>query len=208
MTIHAAKGLEFAYVIIAGLEENLFPSTRSLASYEQLEEERRLLYVAITRAEQYLLITHARYRQTYGSMEAQISSRFIDEIPQSYARFDKTEHWQTSEIKHYFLNWLKLAPPSITSNVMTFSTYPQSKTTNLVYDQFDSKDDEIPTRYVPRTKTNNTKISTFKISQPVQHAKFGLGIVQSVEEKSGKNLVTVKFKEGVKIIDGSFLTSI
>lgn len=201
MTIHAAKGLEFKYVVIAGLEENLFPSMRALATEEQLEEERRLLYVAITRAEEYLLITHARYRQTYGSMEPQISSRFIDEIPRTHARFDKTEHWQQYEVKTYFAQWLNLEPTQ--SAVMTFGA-----TKRALPDPFEeSQAEEIPTRYV-RPKTNTGKRGPFKINQPVQHAKFGLGIVQAVEEKPGKSLVTAKFKDGVKTIEGSFLTSV
>ena len=80
MTVHAAKGLEFPTVFVVGLEENIFPSPLSAASLRELEEERRLLYVAITRAEKYCILTNAKNRWRYGKMEFDNPSRFIDEI--------------------------------------------------------------------------------------------------------------------------------
>ena len=80
MTVHAAKGLEFPTVFVAGLEENIFPSPLSAASLRDLEEERRLLYVAITRAEKHCILTNAKNRWRYGKMEFDNPSRFIDEI--------------------------------------------------------------------------------------------------------------------------------
>ena len=83
MTIHAAKGLEFATVFIVGLEENIFPSPLAAMSVRELEEERRLLYVAITRAEKHCILTNAKNRFRYGKMEFDNPSRFIDEIDSS-----------------------------------------------------------------------------------------------------------------------------
>lgn len=83
MTIHAAKGLEFDYVYITGLEENLFPSAMSVGSRRELEEERRLFYVAITRAKKVLTITHAQTRYRFGSLQFCEPSRFLDELPLS-----------------------------------------------------------------------------------------------------------------------------
>ena len=80
MTVHAAKGLEFPTVFVVGLEENIFPSPLSAASIRELEEERRLLYVAITRAEKHCILTNAKNRWRYGKMEFDNPSRFIDEI--------------------------------------------------------------------------------------------------------------------------------
>ena len=80
MTVHAAKGLEFPAVFVVGLEENIFPSPLSAASLRELEEERRLLYVAITRAEKHCILTNAKNRWRYGKMEFDNPSRFIDEI--------------------------------------------------------------------------------------------------------------------------------
>ena len=81
MTMHAAKGLEFPNVFLVGLEEGLFPSNRCMSEPEELEEERRLCYVAITRAKQHLVITYARQRMLYGRTTTNLPSRFVDELP-------------------------------------------------------------------------------------------------------------------------------
>ena len=81
MSVHAAKGLEFKSVFVVGMEENLFPSYMSLSDHNQLDEERRLFYVAITRAEEYLTLTYANSRYQYGQMRFNDPSRFLEEIP-------------------------------------------------------------------------------------------------------------------------------
>ena len=83
MTCHAAKGLEFDLVLLTGLEDGVFPGARATYNENDVEEERRLFYVGITRAKKFLLITHARYRYTYGSMTEQTPSRFLREIPKN-----------------------------------------------------------------------------------------------------------------------------
>ncbi|MBP1672671.1 MAG: UvrD/REP helicase [Bacteroidetes bacterium] len=87
MTIHSAKGLEFDYVFLTGLEENLFPSSMSLGSRAELEEERRLFYVAITRAKRSLTITHSLTRYRFGSLQFCEKSRFLNEIPVKYLNY-------------------------------------------------------------------------------------------------------------------------
>ncbi|MCR4718077.1 MAG: UvrD-helicase domain-containing protein, partial [Firmicutes bacterium] len=84
MTIHSAKGLEFENVFLSGMEEGLFPSVRSMDSSEDLEEERRLCYVAITRAKRQLYVTSAKSRTVYGQTTHQVNSRFLKEIPDEY----------------------------------------------------------------------------------------------------------------------------
>ena len=84
MTIHAAKGLEFSCVFAAGLEEMLFPNAMSINTREELEEERRLFYVVITRAKTRLWITYANTRYKFGSLVQNEPSRFIDELPEKY----------------------------------------------------------------------------------------------------------------------------
>ena len=83
MTTHAAKGLEFAVVYVVGLEESLFPSAQSLYSMDDLEEERRLFYVAITRAEKHLFLTYATSRYKFGNVQFGEPSRFLKELPDS-----------------------------------------------------------------------------------------------------------------------------
>ena len=198
MTIHAAKGLEFNNVIIAGLEENLFPSSRSLVTLEQLEEERRLFYVAVTRTKNRLLITNARYRQTYGQMEQQVSSRFLDEIPTKYCKFEQAQQWQQYEVNNYFTQWVGLRVHN--PEVFTFSRPAQKK------------EMELPkTNYRPEKKRfdkaviNSTK---FKKHQTVKHKTFGVGIVKDIEQKKLKTFITAHFKVGLKKIEASFLDSI
>ena len=88
MTIHSAKGLEFPYVFISGMEEGLFPSVRSMDNSEDLEEERRLCYVAITRAKKQLYVTAAKSRTVYGQTTHQVNSRFLREIPDEFLKED------------------------------------------------------------------------------------------------------------------------
>ena len=81
MTLHSAKGLEFPVVFIVGMEEGVFPHSRSLLDNHELEEERRLCYVGITRAKERLYLLHSRARRLWGNMQVNLRSRFIDEIP-------------------------------------------------------------------------------------------------------------------------------
>jgi DNA helicase-2/ATP-dependent DNA helicase PcrA len=88
MTIHAAKGLEFPVVFVGGLEETLFPNSMSINTREELEEERRLFYVAITRAKHKLWLTYANARYRFGTLQQNEPSRFLNELPANY--IDKT----------------------------------------------------------------------------------------------------------------------
>ncbi len=189
MTIHAAKGLEFNNVIIAGLEENLFPSSRSLTTQEQLEEERRLFYVGITRAKNRLLLTHSRYRQTYGQMEQQIGSRFLDEVPVSSCKAAQAQQWQQYEVNNFFTQWIGLRQ----ANPEVFTFMPRKETSR---DNIQSK------QAVPKTTSSK---SFFKKHQTIKHKKFGVGIVKEVEQKKSKTFVTAHFKVGLKKIEASFL---
>ena len=87
MTVHSAKGLEFHTVFVTGLEEGLFPHENSLSEYDGVEEERRLMYVAITRARRRLYLTHAQSRMLHGQIRYNIPSRFVDEIPRELVQW-------------------------------------------------------------------------------------------------------------------------
>ncbi len=99
MTIHAAKGLEFKYVFVVGVEENLFPHSNSILDQKELEEERRLAYVAITRAKEKLFLTHATTRLYFGSIQSNPVSRFINDIEDKFLEFEGT-----SASSNYFDN--------------------------------------------------------------------------------------------------------
>ena len=92
MTMHGVKGLEFPYVFIVGLEEGLFPHYNSFDSSEELEEERRLMYVAITRAKEKLYLTNAKKRMIFGREQANIPSRFIGEIEEDLIEFENVDN--------------------------------------------------------------------------------------------------------------------
>lgn len=104
MTLHAAKGLEFDTVILAGVEEGILPSGHALYDASTLEEERRLLYVGITRARERLVVTHARLRTVFGQMNDQRPSRFIQEIPKTIPIIDITR-WGRDQLRQYLSTW-------------------------------------------------------------------------------------------------------
>ncbi len=106
MTFHAAKGLEFNTVILTGIEEGILPSSRALYNPESLEEERRLLYVGITRARERLLLMRTKYRYTYGQITDQQPSRFLDEMPEDHVPQDDCSYWKEENFEQYFFSWL------------------------------------------------------------------------------------------------------
>ncbi len=189
MSLHAAKGLEFDTVILAGLEEGCLPSSRSLTNNEAIEEERRLFYVGITRAKEHLLFTNSRYKYTYGNMADQIPSRFLGEIPKHLLPIQDAANLNEIQLRAFFSNWLGITQQS---SVMTFAPAKRSVKKATHNRQF--------------RKTIPSTSSLWKTHQPVMHKKFGMGTIQKVEKKgTTKTFVTVKFKTGIKKIDSSFL---
>ena len=126
MTMHSAKGLEFPYVFLAGLEDGLFPGMRAIGDAEEMEEERRLCYVAITRAKLNLTITHAKVRMLYGRTNAAMPSRFLREIPEELTvkkgGYQRASQWQQPQQVQYYR-------PAAKSE---FSAYTPPKTTPAV----------------------------------------------------------------------------
>lgn len=204
MTLHAAKGLEFDIVILAGLEEGLLPSTRSCNNTEALEEERRLFYVGITRARERLLLSHSRYRYTYGQMVDQMPSRFLQEIPSHLMNAYDVRHKDT-QLTGYFADWLGMRAPE-SAQVFTFSgatktqSYkPKPRTTKM----------RTASTTPPIVQKKRTLSSGYRKNQAVQHTKYGIGIIQKAEPQSdGTTYITAKFKVGIKKILDTFLQKI
>lgn len=184
MTLHAAKGLEFDVVILSGMEDGLLPSSRSLMDSDAIEEERRLLYVGITRAKEYLLFTHSRYRYTFGSMTDQRPSRFLKEIPSHLLNLQDCSNWHASSAATYLRDWLGHKTPQITSTVKTFSAASSA--------------------VEPVTKREQP--SNWRKNQPVQHDKFGIGIIKEIETRSDSTYLTIAFKTGTKKIASTFIS--
>ncbi|MCX5921971.1 MAG: UvrD-helicase domain-containing protein [Candidatus Dependentiae bacterium] len=195
MTLHAAKGLEFNTVILAGLEEGLLPSSRSMMQEASLEEERRLFYVGITRARERLLITQSRYRYAYRNMTDQLPSRFLNELPKQLAQREDASYWKTPEIRTYFSKWFSGNVQTAPSPVMTFGA-AQHKVV---------KQEPVITT---ATVSAHPK-SPFKLRQPVQHATFGIGLVELIEIKNATSIyITVNFKGGKKKVAAEFLKTV
>ena len=174
MTIHAAKGLEFPYVYVVGMEENLFPSFMSISSRPELEEERRLFYVAVTRAEKQLTLSYAQMRYQYGQLSYQELSRFVEEIDSRYIEMPSSRKTlpEVGELPRAFFNAGKA--PAKQTVVRRRSTAPQG----------------------PTPGNTPAEINRIQTGMTVGHNKFGRGKVLSVEGE-GDSRKAVVFFEGV-----------
>lgn len=196
MTLHAAKGLEFDTVIISGLEDGILPSTRSLTDEAAIEEERRLLYVGVTRARDYLLLIHSRYRYQFGSMNDQRPSRFLKDIPSMLVCTEDASHWQTPHLTNVFKQWLGIATQHNVDTSMPVYTFKAASTSSF-------------TPAMKSPTSNEQPTSSWKKNQPVKHAVFGIGIVKEVEVKNIESTyLTISFKIGTKKIAASFVTPV
>lgn len=176
MTIHASKGLEFPYVHIVGLEENLFPSQLALNSRDELEEERRLFYVALTRAEKQCTLSYATSRYRWGNLITSEASRFIDEIDEAFTEFETPYHNQASGGRS--LNSRKNTASGVSS---TPKYAPQRKLRKIT--KSTSSESGI----------NASDLSDLKVGYNVKHDRFGKGKVVAIEGKSPDTKATVFF---------------
>ncbi|MEN3336974.1 MAG: ATP-dependent helicase UvrD/PcrA [Acidobacteriota bacterium] len=179
MTMHAAKGLEFPLVIIAGLEEGLFPHSRSAESEEELEEERRLCYVGMTRAESQLVLTSAARRRVFGEYQATDPSRFLDEIPAELVE--------------------RIAPAYASSQQSAFNHGHYEFRTNPYgrKGKAPGRAREVESAY--KYEDEDQTSGSLRTGMRVRHAQFGVGTVVSVEEHNDDLKITVRFNlVGVK----------
>jgi DNA helicase-2/ATP-dependent DNA helicase PcrA len=209
MTLHGAKGLEFDVVTVAGLEEGILPSTRSFDKEEALEEERRLFYVGITRAKEYLILSKVLYRKTYGQTLYQSSSRFLDEVPEELVQKIDCNYWTNLQFQSYFANWLGYKIQD--NNVLTFGNYATrsfSETPKTKLNSSEKRATTVQPAERPNTYSSRPKLepNTWRVNRTVKHKEFGLGIIQKVDDKGGgKFTITTKFGTGIKKISSDFL---
>jgi len=168
MSVHSAKGLEFKSVFVAGLEENLFPSFLSMDSPDQLDEERRLFYVAITRAEELLTLSYANSRYRYGQLRSCEPSRFLEEIP--------LQHVES------------------TSAIRSRSREPETQTAKVT-GNFVRKKAAPAINVAPTTKFKPSPTDEIEVGQNVLHLKFGEGKVLSLEGNKDNPIATIHFKD-------------
>ena len=187
MTIHAAKGLEFPYVYVVGMEENLFPSMLSITSRQDLEEERRLFYVAVTRAEVQLTLSYAQMRFQYGNTSYQELSRFVTEIDPHYLLMPRRQS--------------AFPKPGTFPKAASFGRRPASSSASTPATPFKKKEPAKPTSpfTVPKGPTagnSPAEIAAIQVGQTVFHVKFGTGKVQAIEG-SGDSRKAIVFFDGV-----------
>ena len=180
MTIHAAKGLEFPTVFVVGLEENIFPSPMCTNSIRELEEERRLLYVAITRAEKHCILTCAQNRFRYGRMEYDTPSRFIKDFESSLIRVESEKGGDEDKYVR--------TPYQTTSRGSSWMQNPRPVATQF-------KADPKPRVIAPRqTEPAVNGGSDLHEGAVIEHQRFGVGRVLKVEGSGENQKATVEFK--------------
>lgn len=183
MTIHSAKGLEFSQVFVVGLEENLFPSQLSLNSRTDLEEERRLFYVAITRAEKKLTLSYATSRYRWGSLTNCEPSRFIEEIAPQYLDLDFKVAQKSNQ--HAFFDEER-------SNWKQKDSFSKPKPATTP--SFKSKS-ILPKAHIPSEGFSPSDTSGLQVGMEVEHERFGFGKVVHMEGNKSDLKATIFFKE-------------
>ena len=189
MTIHSAKGLEFPYVYVVGMEENLFPSFMSISSRQELEEERRLFYVAITRAERQVTLSYAITRYQYGNSSCQELSRFVEEIDPKYIELPRRQKNfpNVGELPRAFQGIKGIKYPSEAEQSPT-PRASQPKNLKPVAKASAAKG--------PTAQNSAETINAIQPGMTVRHDKFGTGKVLSCEGV-GNNRKAIVFFEGI-----------
>lgn len=188
MTVHAAKGLEFAMVFVVGLEENLFPNQLANGSMRELEEERRLFYVAVTRAERFCFLTYSRSRFKYGKTEFSNPSRFLQEISKTCVVFDggslKTAANNALKSRSFerISSSYDFDEPAVTCSVARVSGLKPMK-----------RPVEQTARPAVAATSNVSGNTLVKEGQTIEHERFGIGQVLKVEGSGENTKATVKF---------------
>jgi DNA helicase-2/ATP-dependent DNA helicase PcrA len=189
MTVHAAKGLEFACVFLVGLEESLFPSGMSVNTREELEEERRLFYVAVTRAKKHLWLTYANTRYRYGQLVQNDPSRFIDEMPEE--QIDKSSSgggarnqssgWGSAYDRMH--GGTKTTEPSKPSYLPVVAPHTLNK------------------NHIPSANFTACDPSALEAGNKIEHQKFGFGVIKEIEGSAHNPIAIILFdKNGEKKI--------
>ena len=193
MTIHAAKGLEFPTVFVVGLEENIFPSPMCTNSMRELEEERRLLYVAITRAEKHCILTCAQNRFRYGRMEYDTPSRFIRDIDPELLEVHGEAG--SAESRKPYNNWMQNPRPVATqfkADPMPRAVAPRQQEKPV--DPFGPNFKRVYNAVAPRPMASAPSASDLHEGARIEHQRFGVGTVVRIEGTGENTKATVEFR--------------
>ena len=182
MTLHAAKGLEFPVVVIVGMEEGLFPHMRARDDAEELEEERRLCYVGMTRAKTRLILTSAARRRVFGEYQASDPSRFLDEIPTQL---------------------LEVVEPMFSTPAPDPTTFGRPRRGRRRHDL--AADEEIQPDYGYDYENEDQSLISVRPGTRVRHPTFGVGTILSVEPLTDDMKLMVRFTDiGMKTLRAKF----
>jgi DNA helicase II / ATP-dependent DNA helicase PcrA len=179
MTIHASKGLEYKAIYLVGVEENLFPSQRSIYTVEDLEEERRLFYVAVTRAESHLMISYATSRYKFGQINPTEPSRFLKDLPEDIIEYRGGTATNNAFTNTFEKKSVLYQPNALLTNLKQAAVASSIDTSNFVADSSD-------------------KMET---GMKIQHIQFGFGQITEISGEGDKRIATIEFgNEQVKKI--------
>lgn len=213
MTLHSAKGLEFPVVFLVGMEEGIFPGYKSIGEPQALEEERRLFYVGITRAKQYLYLTCAKHRTIFGSTSYNQVSRFVKEIPEEllegYAEVVERKSVDKEEFKDYGYRWSYGKGQTVKTFKM--SEEDKSAVAKTIGEQGTKSEYQYRTAesflnsIKQNNQTNDVDLSKYQVGQRVYHKKFGEGTMTKLEQEGNDVKVDLEFdKAGHKRLMAKF----
>ncbi len=197
MTIHLAKGLEFPYVYIVGMEEDLFPLAKSIQSRDELEEERRLFYVALTRAEKQAYLTYAERRYRFGNLSDTEPSRFIEEIDERYL------HYLTPTLSNPNYRYKPLIDRDIFGEVDKSKLRLQKPISGTLPSKNAPTGDEQqrlrklkPVNSIQNASPNRSIYNELEVGTTVYHERFGKGIIKALEGVGNDRKAQVNFESG------------
>lgn len=195
MTMHSAKGLEFKNVFLVGMEEGLFPSKRSIEEDGQTEEERRLCYVAITRAQKHLFLTNTKKRTLYGSTSFSIPSRFIEEIPDYVLSAESIDNRNGKKAK-IANSWLDDEYKKVETFISSRNRVNENierKTKPNIGISVDSFLKNLAGTTVPQKVNVLASDVKYKVGMEVKHKKFGVGIIEKIEQEGDDYKLDITF---------------